>query len=135
MPAEKVTEEKSVQQKPTVTQPKSSPEKSDDKLQMENGIHGSKRHPTVHVCQDENCPLKKLPMGCGYEAAMIIRQQHVSGLKKDPKKKLFPNNATPKKKSPKTEGSGSPRSPRLQGKEQVLQLEEIGRLEENPCVR
>ena len=58
-------------------------------------------------------------MGCGYEAAMRIRQGHVSGLKKHPKKNLLPENATPKKKSPKTEGNGSPRrSPRLHVKEQ-----------------
>ena len=87
--------------KPKVTPPKSSPEKSDDELQTENGINGSKRHPTVMVCSDENCPLKKSPKGCGYEVAMRIRQRHISGLKKDPKKKLFPKNATPKKNNPK----------------------------------
>ena len=117
-PAEKVTV------KPKVTPPKSSPEKSDDEPQTENGINGSKRHLTVMVCNDENCPLKKSPMGCGYEAAMRIRQRHISGLKRDPKKKLFPENATPKKKSPKTEASGSSRrSPRLQGKEQQVLLQ------------
>ena len=52
---------------------------------------------------------------------MRIRQTHVSGLKKHPKKNLFPEIATPKKKSPKTEGSGSlRRSPRLHVKEQPL---------------
>ena len=110
--------------KPKVMPPKSSPEKSDDELQTENGNNGSKRHPTIMVCNDENCPLKKSPMGCGYKAAMRIRQRHISGLKKDPKKKLFPKNATPKKKSPKTQASGSPRrSPRLQGKGQQALLQ------------
>ena len=68
------------------------------------------------MCNDENCPL-----GCGYEVAMTIRQRHVSGLKKHPQKNLFPENATPKKQSTKTEGSGSlRRSPRLHAKLQPL---------------
>ena len=120
----KVTQENSVQEKARVTPLKSSPEKSDDELQVENGIHGSKRHPTVLVCKDKNCIIKKLLMGCGFEAAMRIKRQHISGLKSDPKKQLFPENMTPKKKSPKSEGNGSPRrSPRLQEKDQQALLQ------------
>ena len=108
-----------MQEKARVTPLKSSPEKSDDELQVENWIYGSKRHPTVLVCKDKNCIIKKLLMGCGFEAAMRIKRQHISGLKSDPKKQLFPENMTPKKKSPKSEGNGSPRrSPRLHVKEQ-----------------
>ena len=56
-----------------VTPQTSSPEKSDDEHQVENGIVGSKRHPTVLVCNNENCTLKRSPMGCSYQVAMRIK--------------------------------------------------------------
>ena len=105
-----------------VTPQTSSPEKSDDEHQVENGIVGSKRHPTVLVCNNENCTLKRSLMGSGYEVAMRIKKWHISGLKKDAKKELFPADTTPKKKSPKSNESGSPRrSPRLREQKQIIQ--------------